>query len=182
MVLTPLTPNQLFAASTEELQNCIQKGVWECLDPDYPLKHAIPSKMFPNGDIDKIKGRVVAGGHRQDRTLFQDSQISSPTVALAMAAIAAHVGPHIMTLDHKAAYLNAEMRGPRVDMLLTPEVAEILCKLDLKYRRFLRPDKKIAVKLKKALYGCIQSAVLWYQELASTLHEMGFRENPYDIC
>jgi hypothetical protein len=180
------------AASTEELQNCIQKGVWECLDPDYPLKHAIPSKMFltpkklPNGDIDKIKGRVVAGGHRQDRALFQDSEISSPTVALtsvlAMAAIAAHEGHHIMTLDHKAAYLNAEMRGPRVDMLLTPEVAEILCKLDPKYRRFLRPDKKIAVKLKKALYGCIQSAVLWYQELASTLHEMGFRENPYDIC
>jgi Reverse transcriptase (RNA-dependent DNA polymerase) len=180
------------AASTEELQNCIQKGVWECLDPDYPLKGAIPSKMFltpkklPNGDIDKIKGRVVAGGHRQDRTLFQDSEISSPTVALtsvlAMAAVAAHEGHHVMTLDHKAAYLNAEMRGPRVDMLLTPEVAEILCKLDPKHRRFLRPDRKIAVKLKKALYGCIQSAVLWYQELASTLQEMGFRENPYDIC
>jgi hypothetical protein len=180
------------AASTEELQNCIQKGVWECLQPDYPIKGAIPSKMFltpkklPNGELDKIKGRVVAGGHRQDRSLFQDSEISSPTVALtsvlAMAAVAAHEGHHVMTLDHKAAYLNAEMRGPRVDMLLTPEVAEILCKLDPKHRRFLRPDKKIAVKLKKALYGCIQSAVLWYQELTSTLHEMGFRENPYDIC
>jgi Reverse transcriptase (RNA-dependent DNA polymerase) len=180
------------AASIEELQNCIQKGVWECLEPDYPLTSAIPSKMFltpkklPNGDIDKIKGRVVAGGHRQDRSLFNDNEISSPTVALtsvlAVAALAAHDGHHVMTLDHKAAYLNATMRGPRVDMLLTPEVAEIMCRIDSKYRKFIRPDRKIAVTLKKALYGCIQSAVLWYQELASTLEGMGFRSNPYDIC
>jgi hypothetical protein len=90
------------AASTEEQQTCIQKGVWECLEPNHPLEGAIPPKMFltpkklPNGEIDKIKGRVVAGGHRQDRSLFQDSEISSPTVAitsvLAMAAIAAHEG------------------------------------------------------------------------------------------
>ena len=85
------------AASTEEVQTCIQKGVWECLGPNHPLIGAISSKMFlapkklPNGDIDKIKVRVVAGGHRLDRSLFQDSEISSPTVALtsvlAMAAI-----------------------------------------------------------------------------------------------
>ena len=175
------------AASIEELQNCIQKGLWECLEPDYPLTSAIPSKMFltpkklPNGDIDKIKGRVVAGGHRQDRSL-----LSSPTVALtsvlAVAALAAHEGHHFMTLDHKAAYLNATMRGPRVDMLLTPEVAEIMCRIDSKYRKFIRPDRKITVTLKKALYGCIQSAVLWYQKLASTLEGIGFRSNPYDIC
>jgi hypothetical protein len=87
-----------------------------------------------------------------------------------------------MTLDHKAAYLNAKMRGPPVDMLLTSEVAEILCRLDPCHKRFLCRDGKIAVRLKKALYGCIQSAVLWYQELATALREMGFQENPYDIC
>ena len=65
---------------------------------------------------------------------------------------------------------------------MTPEVAEILCRIDSKYERFLRPDGKIAVQLKKALYGCIQSAVLWYQELSSTLEGMGFHANPYDIC
>lgn len=91
------------------------------------------------------------------------------TSELAMAAIAAH-GHHIMSLDHKAAYLNAAMKGPRREMLLTPEVAKILCRLDPQHKRFLRPDRKIVVMLKKALYGCIQSAVLWYQELASTLH------------
>ena len=153
---------------------------------------AIPSKIFltpkklPNGEIDKIKGRVVAGGHRQDRSLFHDKEVSSPTVALtsvlAMASLAAHEGHHVMTLDHKAAYLNATMLGPRVEMILTPEVAEIMCRIDPAYEQYVRPDKKITVRLKKALYGCIQSAVLWYNELASTLESIGFQKNPYDIC
>ena len=179
-------------ACTEELNHCIKQQVWECLDPLYKTKGAIPSKMFltpkklPNGQIQRIKGRLVAGGHRQDRSLYQDSEISSPTVALtsvlAMAALAAHSGHHVMTLDHKAAYLNAKMEGPPVEMLLTPEVVDTLCRMDIKHRQYVRKDGKIAVRLKKALYGCVQSAMLWYRELASTLEALGFQKNPYDIC
>lgn len=65
-----------------------------------------------------------------------------------MAAIAAHEGHYVMTLDHKAAYLNAVMSGPPGDMLLTPEVAAILCRLDPSHKRFLR-----RLRPKKALYG-----------------------------
>jgi hypothetical protein len=53
---------------------------------------------------------------------------------------------------------------------------------DMKYCQYLRPDKKIAVRLKKALYGCVQSAVLWYNELTSTLEGLGYKRNPYDTC
>ena len=179
-------------ATLDELQTCIQKNVWEYLAPDYVTTNAIPSRMFltpkslPNGKLDRIKGRIVAGGHRQDRSLYEDSEISSPTVALtsvlAMAALAAKLGHFVMTLDHKAAYLNAQMKGAPVEMLLSPEVAEILCGIDLKYCQYLRPDKKIAVRLKKALYGCVQSAVLWYNELTSTLEGLGYKRNPYDTC
>jgi hypothetical protein len=179
-------------ATTEELQTCIQKDVWEYLDPTYATKNAIPSRMFltpkslPNGTLDRIKGRIVAGGHKQDRSLYEDKEVSSPTVALtsvlAMAALAAKEGHHVMSLDHKAAYLNADMTGSPVEMLLSPEVAEILCGIDIKYGKYVRKDGKIAVRLKKALYGCVQSAVLWYNELTSTLESIGFSRNPYDTC
>ena len=143
-------------------------------------------KIFPNGAIDKIKARIVAGGHRQDKQLYEDKEISSPTVALTsvlmMAALAAKEGKHVMTLDHKAAYLNAAMDGPPVEMLISPDIAEILCDIDATYKKFVRADKKIAVSLKKALYGCVQSAMLWYKELTSTLENMGFIRNPYDTC
>jgi hypothetical protein len=34
----------------------------------------------------------------------------------------------------------------------------------------------------KALYGCVQSALLWYELFSSTLEAAGFELNPYDTC
>ena len=98
------------------------------------------------------------------------------------ASLAAHMNHHVMTLDHTAAYLNADMKGTPVEMMLSQEVTELLCDIDPNNRQFVRPNGKIYVRLKKALYGCVQSAVLWYNELKSTLVTMGLTENVYDVC
>ena len=179
-------------AGRTELLNCINKQVWECIPTSHiPLK-PIPSKLFltpkhtAEGNFKLLKGRIVGGGHRQDVTQFQESEISSPTVALTSvmiaAATAAHYHHHVMTLDHTAAYLNAKMTGPIVDMMLSVEVTDMLCEIDPANKQYVRPNGKIYVRLKKALYGCVQSAVLWYKELKNTLNTMGFTENAYDIC
>ena len=34
----------------------------------------------------------------------------------------------------------------------------------------------------KALYGCVQSALLWYELYTTTLQGMGFILNPHDLC
>jgi hypothetical protein len=180
------------AAVMEELENCVRKQVFEFQHPTYRTTSQIPSKMFltpkklPDGTMDKMKARLVAGGHRQDRSLYSDVETSSPTAALSsvlmVAALAAHKRYKVMTLDHKAAYLNAAMVGHTVIMTIGKEVSNLLCQVRSEHRRFLRPDGTILVKLRKALYGCIESAVLWYNELSSTLEEIGFNKNPYDEC
>ena len=38
------------------------------------------------------------------------------------------------------------------------------------------------LKVLRALYGCIESVLLWYELYATTLEEMGFKINPYDKC
>ena len=38
------------------------------------------------------------------------------------------------------------------------------------------------VRVLRALYGCIESALLWYELYSSTLQDMGFELNPYDKC
>ena len=179
-------------AGRTELLNCINKGVWEYLPTSYTPSRPIPSKLFltpkhtAEGAFKLLKGRIVGGGHRQDITQFQDSEISSPTVALTsvmiVASIAAHLGHRVMTLDHTAAYLNADMKGHVVEMMLSPEVSTMLCDIEPDSKQFMRSNGKIYVRLKKALYGCVQSAVLWYNELKSSLLGMGFKENMYDIC
>ena len=38
------------------------------------------------------------------------------------------------------------------------------------------------VKLTRALYGCVQSALLWFNKLRAILEEARFVANPYDMC
>jgi hypothetical protein len=40
----------------------------------------------------------------------------------------------------------------------------------------------MVVQLDKALYGCIQSAKLWYDHFSSSLKRLGFVQNPLDNC
>ena len=53
-----------------------------------------------------------------------------------------------------------------------------------KYAKFVHANKRgkkvLYVQLIKALYGCIQSAMLWWKLLTSTLVDEGFTVNPYD--
>jgi Reverse transcriptase (RNA-dependent DNA polymerase) len=43
-------------------------------------------------------------------------------------------------------------------------------------------NRKILVRLNKGLYGCIESAKLWYEEIAGTLKSNGFTANLRDAC
>eukprot|EP00981_Chlorochromonas_danica_P015263 scaffold11416_cov422-Ochromonas_danica.AAC.1 len=68
-------------------------------------------------------------------------------------------------------------------MDIEPEIAAILIKMHPEvYQRYLQLDGRLTVKLERALYGYIESALLFYEHLSSTLKAMGFEPNPYDIC
>jgi len=155
------------------------------------LRKVIRSKMFlkakflPDGAFDKLKARLVAGGHMQNRSDYDD--VSSPTIAtqsaFMLAAIAAKEQRHVVVVDIASAYLNAKMDpGRKVRMRLEPKLATILCSIDAKYKAFLRKDGSLIVRLTKALYGLIESAKLWYEDLKTTLESNGMVPNPYDPC
>jgi len=40
----------------------------------------------------------------------------------------------------------------------------------------------MVVQLDRALYGCVEAAMLWFRHLRDTLIEGGFEQNPYDFC
>ena len=58
--------------------------------------------------------------------------------------------------------------------------------MDLSYQQFLTYEGKrkvIYTKLNKVLYGTLQAALLFWQDLSEFLvKEMGFEINPYDWC
>ena len=135
----------------------------------------------------KLKGRTVADGSVQ-RSLYDKSETASPTVAtdalLLSIIIDAHEGRDVATADVAGAYLKAYMTD-FVIMKFTGESVDILCEMNPEHVKFVTIEKGVKVlyvRLIKALYGCVKSALLWYEMFYSSLQEMGFELNPYDPC
>jgi heat shock protein HspQ len=93
---------------------------------------------------------------------------------------------HVISLDIWSAYLNAKMTkddpSKLVFMAIAPMIVGILVDIDPTYKAFLRPNGSIIVEVEQALYGCIESAALWYKELNAFLGSIGFTPNPYEKC
>jgi hypothetical protein len=179
-------------AIVAEVQQLSKRNLFSGVQPQEGGK-VIPSSMFlkekylADGSFDKLKARLVAGGHMQDRSLYADDA-SSPTVATSavfmVAAIAAHESRAVATIDFPGAYLFADMPDdkPVVKMRLDNFLAAVLVKLDKSYDKFLRTDGTMVVRLNKALYGCIESARLWYNMLKNCLERLGFSRNGVEAC
>ena len=182
-------------AVVSELQQLIRLNVFKFHDPNLltpkQLKARIPSKTFvkpkyfPNGLFNKIKARLVGGGHRQKRYLYTENDTSSPTISLVglfiIATIAARERRHVITMDIGGAYLRAYMKK-QVLVLINKEEAKILIELYPELAQYRDENGRLTAQAMKALYGCIESGKLWYDTLSSKLLANGYVQNPYDKC
>jgi hypothetical protein len=135
----------------------------------------------------EIKGRTCADGSVQ-RDLFSKAETTSPTVStdalMYTMVIDAKERRDVATADVVGAYLNADMDTFTL-MKLTGETVDIMVQVDNKYAEYVSIEKGkpvLYLQLQKALYGCVKSALLWYELFSSTLLDIGFTLNPYDPC
>ena len=153
----------------------------------------IPSSMFlkdkyhTDGKFDKLKSRLVAGGHLQDRNIYNNgsSATASTSSIFMIAALAAREGRAVATIDFPGAFLNSEMPGEgdhEVLMRLNKCLSGILIGIDPSYKKCLNSNDTIIVRLKKALYGCVESSKLWYDEISGDMCKLGFTINLHDVC
>jgi hypothetical protein len=176
-------------AAVKEIRQLMEKRVFEMIPADVPAGRTIPSQLFlrekrdAQGTITKIKGRLVAGGHRQLRNAEADN--SSPTIStealLTVVAVAATKGHKMAAIDVEGAYLECDI-DEDITMTLPTEVSELLVAVDPSTAAYIRSSGGIAVKLKRALYGTVQASRLWYEKVSTVLVGAGFRKNQYDAC
>jgi hypothetical protein len=149
------------------------------------LQYLMFLKKKRNGTI---KGRGCADGRKQ-RAYTTKEDASAPTVAiesvLLSCVIDAEEGRDVATLDIPGAFMQADM-DELVHMKLEGTMAELLIKLEPKlYRKYVLMEKGkpvLYVELKKALYGTLRAALLFWKKLSAKLQEWGFVINPYDFC
>jgi hypothetical protein len=186
-------PRKALESMYKEITQMVDKRVFRGVAPSFKHKKKViksflflKEKHLSNGQFDKLKSRLVAGGHMQDKeaALFED--ISSPTASLPfifmVGCIAARDGRHVKTVDITGAYLNADISRHEILMELDATMAAILIQIDPSYEKFMRSNGTMVVQLEKALYGCIESAKLWYDLLAVTLESDGYIKNSIDGC
>jgi hypothetical protein len=125
----------------------------------------------------RVRARAVTDGskeHTQPKYKKEDG--ASPTVAtdsiIITAVIDAHEQCNIATIDIPGAFLHA-YNDKEMFMLLKGRLAELMVQVDPQlYRKFVIHNKNnqalLYVKLSKAIYGLLKSALLFYRNLLRT--------------
>ena len=173
----------------------------ECFEPiDFQSlsqrekKKALESLIFLVQKKDgTIKARTCANGSVQ-REWMSKEYVSSPTVSteaiLMTSIIDAEEGRDVATCDIPNAFIQTEVQerdkdGDRTIMKIRGVLVDLLCEIDPVYKKYVRHDKRgkiLYVKIVKAIYGMLVSAMLFYKKLTKDLEQYGFKTNPYDPC
>jgi len=137
----------------------------------------------------KIKARGCADGRKQREYKTKD-ETSAPTVStealFLTAAIDAHERRKVITVDIPGAFMHCDI-DEEIFVKLEGAMAQMLVKVDPeKYGPYLTKENGkwvLYVRLLKALYGTLQAALLFWEDLSDYLvNELGFEANPYDLC
>ena len=100
------------------------------------------------------------------------------------AAIDAHKGQDMATVNIATAFLHAENDEEHI-MKLRGKIVKLSVQFEPSmYRKYVTTGPNgepiLYMKLLKALYGLLRSALLFYTKLRGDLECMGFEVNPYD--
>jgi hypothetical protein len=99
---------------------------------------------------------------------------------LTILSVAAHERRKVAVVDIVGAFLNTDMdTGILVHMRLDSTMSGLLCRLDQAY---MDTRGCIVARLDKALYGCVESAALWYDNLSQSMQIRGYKSNKYEPC
>ena len=92
----------------------------------------------------------------------------------------------IATFNIPGAYLHSKTPVDKnVILKLRGHFLDITCDINEEYRQYLRYEKgQIVLYLRviSAIYGCIESALQWYNMYTQTLKAEGYKLNEYDKC
>jgi hypothetical protein len=141
----------------------------------------------------RVLARAVADGSKE-RTQpgYKKEDRASPTIAtnsiMITAIINAHEQCNVATINILGAFLHA-YNDKEACMLLKGRLAKLMVQVDPQhYQKFVIHDKNnqalLYVKLLKAIYGLLKSALLFYRKFVKDLknYETPFIINPYDPC
>ncbi len=110
----------------------------------------------------------------------------STEAVFVTAVVNAYKGCEAACFDIPGTFLHADS-GKDITIILKGRLAELMVQiLPNLYRKYISVDRKgttiLYIKMQKASYGLLRSALLFYKKLVAYLESIGFKLNPYDPC
>ena len=135
----------------------------------------------------KFKGRVVADGKKQ-RQYIEKESVSFPTVhlesILTTLVIDGYENRDVAILDVGGAFLLSKILEFIIIKIDGDDLISLLG-ANPGYREYvtIKYGKRVLyMKLRTALYGIMQAALLWYDTYATCLNVDGFKLYKYNPC
>jgi hypothetical protein len=174
-----------------------QFHVLHCFSPKDPTTlswddrpKALSSLMFfTQKRSGEVKARGFAVGRKQREHIAKE-EATAPMVTsdaiFIQSTIFAHEDRDVATCDIPGAFLQADNPDyvlMRLDGILAELMVTIAPNIYCKHITTTAKGKPVLyVRLEKALYGMMKSALLFYRKLVADLRSIGFELNPYDPC
>lgn len=161
-------------AMDEEIESFRKNDVFELVDAPRGVtivksRWVFKRKVKSDNEV-QYRARIVAKGFTQKFGLDYDETFS-PVVRHStlrlLFALSVKLGLNINQLDVKTAYLNGHLKEEIY--MSAPE-------------GFISETPGKVLKLKKAVYGLKQSALVWYERVRDVLHKNGFKNCIQEPC
>jgi hypothetical protein len=142
-------------------------------------------KFDDSGALSTMKGRLVASGNEIDPSLYGREDKSSPTVSsmsvmLTLAAASYH-DADIGAIDFPGAFLLTTL-GKHRYMWLGKEATAALLSDCPSWKRFMKKNGTMMVRVEGALYGFAESGKRWFDCLSTFLRDSGYVQSEVDPC
>ena len=174
---------------TEEEENCDHSVNGEEASVASPLKWTkVRSKRDKRKRGSKkkrrkvnLRGKWVGGGNKQEKGEVLAERVAPTargTTHSLIMGIAAFEGRKLCVGDIPSAYLQADhvpANGRTVYIVADRYVTGLIVKHLPEYKGFVRPNGTMLLKVKKAMYGLVESAWLWYEEFKKQLNSIGYK-------
>jgi hypothetical protein len=186
------------AAAMKEIQQMIDR---ECFDPihhnglnDVERRRAMESVIFLSEKKDgSIKAQHCTNGSTQ-RSYMEREEVSSLMVStestMLTSVIEAVEGRDVATCDIPNAFIQTEVEetdksGNRIILKIWGVLVDLLSRVVPEYQEYVIEEGKgqvLYLRVKKAIYGMLELAMLFFKKLSRDLIKYGFEVNPYDPC
>jgi hypothetical protein len=143
-------------------------------------------KYTADGNYDKTKARLVAGGNHINKQLFPDN--GSPTLNdMSVMTLLAYAQQHKLMIhvhDIKSFFVRStrDTTNGHIYIILNKDVSVTIVKIDNNLKKYMDDKGRIIMRLNNALYGTLDAAKTAYKDLHNLFKAHGFNSFNRDPC